>query len=216
VLPNLIVPTLRRYDLLAELIESIDFPVQHLLVIDNGGELVGLPQSEWVEQVTILRMPANLGVAGSWNLGVKSFPFADRWFICSDDVRFSPGGLQSWFDQSSPEDVTVSVEWPHWQFFAVGERVIAQVGLFDECLFPANFEDDDFRSRCEARGVTIRQIAVDHFHVRQGTVFFQHYAGENARTYPLNEAYYRAKCDRGDLTAGEWSLERRRVQEWRK
>ncbi len=33
---NLIVPVLNRYDLLDRMVGSIDYPVEHLLIIDNG------------------------------------------------------------------------------------------------------------------------------------------------------------------------------------
>jgi len=79
-LDNLIIPTLNRYDLLDKLLESIDYPVAHLLIIDNGGQysLAVDDIPELVEQVTVLNMPSNLGVASSWNLGIKSFPHYDR------------------------------------------------------------------------------------------------------------------------------------------
>jgi len=36
--------------------------------------------------MTWLHMPSNLGVADSWNLGIKSFPHDDRWFFASNDM----------------------------------------------------------------------------------------------------------------------------------
>jgi GT2 family glycosyltransferase len=86
-LENLIVPVLNRYDLLQRMLDSVDVSVEHLLVIDNG------PGSDLTfngsfKKVTVLHMPANLGVSGSWNLGIKSFPYAQRWFIASNDVVF--------------------------------------------------------------------------------------------------------------------------------
>jgi len=38
VIPNLIVPVLNRYDLLRRMLQSIDFPIRDLLIIDNGGK----------------------------------------------------------------------------------------------------------------------------------------------------------------------------------
>jgi GT2 family glycosyltransferase len=214
VIPNLVIPTLVRYDLLEKCLASIDFPVRDLIIIDNGDRLVEVSKPDTVKRMRVLSMPNNLGVAASWNLAVKCFPFDDRWFICSDDVQFSPGGLQSWFEQSSADAVVLSDEWPFFQLFSVGESVVHRVGLFDENYFPANFEDDDFEWRCKRAGVEVRRVKIAHSHVKQGTVHFGGVKNRNAETYPLNEAYYRGKMSAGDVSAGQWSLERRRNQQW--
>ena len=38
----------------------------------------------------------NLGVAASWNLGIKATPLADWWLICNSDIKFGPGDLAKW------------------------------------------------------------------------------------------------------------------------
>lgn len=220
-IPNLIVPTLTRYDLLQQLLDSVDMPVNHLLIIDNGASehskdspFKTLNVSDMFSEVTYLPMPANLGVAGSWNLGIQSFPFDDRWFICSDDVVFRPGAMAAWYEKSSRSEVTISSEWPYWQFFSVGEEAVERVGLFDANFFPANFEDDDFGLRCEHFGVPVVRIDADHNHVKQGTVHFPGLAEQNQRTYPENESYFNQKKSVGDVSAGQWSLSRRRLLHW--
>ncbi len=77
-----------------------------------------------IKELTVLTMPANLGVASSWNLGIKCFPHDTMWFICSDDVEFEPGALEAWFEASGPDRLVTSEQWPHYQFFSVGEDVI--------------------------------------------------------------------------------------------
>jgi GT2 family glycosyltransferase len=211
---NLVIPTLARYDLLERCLASIDFPVRDLLIVDNGDKLGAVSKPDLVERLRVLSMPANFGVAGSWNLAVKCFPFDDRWFICSDDVEFVAGGLATWWELSTADTVVLSDEWPFFQLFSVGQSVIEKVGLFDENYFPANFEDDDFEWRCGVAGVGVRRVKIAHRHVQQGTVRFQGVRNRNNETYPLNEAYYRGKRSAGDVSAGQWSLERRRAQEW--
>lgn len=214
VIPNLIVPVLNRYDLLERMVASIDYPVKHLLIIDNGNQLDQLHVPECVEQWTVLTMPANLGVASSWNLGIKCFPFDSVWYIASDDIVFEPGGLEALAEWSDPDRIVVSDSWPHWQLFAVGDGVVDAVGLFDEAIHPANFEDDDYEWRCNAIGIDVERRQVDHSHVKQGTVFSPQYAERNQDTYRSNEEYFRLKQLQGDLTSGEWSLERRRDNSW--
>jgi GT2 family glycosyltransferase len=159
-------------------------------------------------------MPANLGVSSSWNLGVKSFPFDEMWFIVSDDVEFDPGALEAWYLDSSPDRVVVSDQWPYFQVMSIGENVIDRVGLFDEALHPANFEDDDFEWRCREAGFKVERRGIGLKHVKQGTVHHDSYRSKNDKTYSLNEIYYAYKRSQNDLSAGEWSLERRRENSW--
>jgi GT2 family glycosyltransferase len=213
-IPNLIVPTLNRYDLLQKMLDSIDYPVEHLLVIDNGGKLKGYDVPLCVKEITTLYMPANLGVASSWNLGIKCFPFDPMWFIVSDDVVFEPGALEAWFLDSSPDRVVVSDQWPFFQVMSIGENVIDGVGLFDEGLHPANFEDDDFEWRCGLAGFPVERRGIGLSHVKQGTVFHEDFKDKNRKTYELNEEYYFQKRNGGDVSAGEWSLAVRRENSW--
>ena len=75
-LPNLIVPVLNRYDLLRRMLGSIDYPIRDLLIIDNGGKFEDMFDKDElpVKNLRVLMLPSNLGVAASWNLGIKLFP----------------------------------------------------------------------------------------------------------------------------------------------
>jgi len=74
-LNNLTVPVLNRYDLLQRMFDSLDYPIKHLLVIDNNPDSRGqTPKPDCVERMTWLHMPSNLGVADSWNLGYQIVP----------------------------------------------------------------------------------------------------------------------------------------------
>jgi GT2 family glycosyltransferase len=217
VIPVMVLPTLTRHDLAARMLASIDCDVRMLIIINNYSHAdfdakPFIPAT--VKEHHVHHMASNIGVAASWNLGIKAQPFAPWWMVVSDDVVFAPGALQSFADAAGPDKLTISSEWPHYQFFGVGEQVISQVGLFDENLYPANFEDDDYQRRCGAAGVTIEQVAVSHSHVKQATVHAPEWAAQNSRTYGLNESYHRAKIERNDLTAGQWSLDIRRTNDW--
>ena len=216
-IPVMVVPTLTRHDLLVQMLASIDYPVGFLLIVNNhpSANFEGTNAiPDVVAEYRVLNMPANLGCAGSWNLGVKVQPFSRWWFFASDDVVFAPGALEKFAGECSPDRVTICEEWPHYQFFGVGENVVERVGLFDENLFPANFEDDDYQRRCEVSGVEIHRADVGHSHVKQGTVHAPEWAASNARTYGANETYFLRKVDRGDRSAGDWSLKIRRANDW--
>jgi GT2 family glycosyltransferase len=215
-LENLIVPVLNRYDLLNRMLASVDVPVAHLLVIDNGASVMAEPLelqlNDNFAKVTHLRMPANLGVAGSWNLGIKSFPYAQRWFIASNDVVFEPGSLEA-LSQARRDEITLSGDAPHWQAFVLGDEAVSDIGLFDESLFPAYFEDNDYTRRAEFVGVNIRLADIKLRHDNSSTIKAG-YEGKNAKTYANNERHYRSKIASDDYSAGSWSLEIRRENGW--
>ncbi len=218
VLENLIVPVLNRYDLLDRMVSSIDYPVGHLLIIDNGAsnvlEDMGIDVPACVEHTTYLPMPANLGVAASWNLGIKSFPYAERWFIVSNDVQFAPGALGR-LSEARSDEITLSKMFPNWQAFALGYEAVRRVGLFDERFFPAFCEDNDYVWRAEQAGVTIRSIEVPMIHDNSSTINSdQDLLQNNFRTFPTNVALYHDKVAREDYSAGFWDVERRRLNGW--
>ena len=215
-LENLIVPVLNRYDLLERMLDSVDVPVQHLLVIDNGAsvtaESLELKLSDKFTKVTHLRMPANLGVAGSWNLGIKSFPYAQRWFIVSNDVVFRSGALEK-LATARRDEVTLTSDAPHWQAFALGDEAVNDIGLFDESLFPAYFEDNDYMRRAEFVGVNIRKLDIDLHHDNSSTIKAG-YQSKNDKTFFANQRHYQSKIEASDYSPGTWSLEIRRANGW--
>jgi GT2 family glycosyltransferase len=210
-LENLIVPVLNRYDLLQKMLDSVDVPVDHLLVIDNGSG-ADLFFSDKFANVTVLAMPANQGVAGSWNLGIKSFPYAHRWFIVSNDVVFEPGALEQ-LAQARRDEITLTGDAPHWQAFALGDEAVSDIGLFDESLFPAYFEDNDYMRRAEFVGVNIRRLDLNLTHANSSTIKAG-YMDKNAKTFASNDRYYQSKIANNDYTSGSWSLDIRRENGW--
>ena len=204
-------PVLNRYDLLQRMLDSVDVPVEHLLVIDNGTG-ADLHFSDKFENVTVLAMPANLGVSGSWNLGIKSFPYAQRWFLISNDVQFNPGALEQ-LAQARRDEITLTARFPHWQAFALGDEAVSDIGLFDESLFPAYFEDNDYTRRAEFVGVNIRRLEIDVSHENSSTIKAG-YQDKNAKTYAANDRYFQSKIANNDYTSGSWSLDIRRENGW--
>jgi glycosyltransferase involved in cell wall biosynthesis len=203
-LENLIVPVLNRYDLLQRMLDSVDVQVDHLLVIDNGTGS-DLFFSDKFQNITVLEMPANLGVSGSWNLGIKSFPYAQRWFIISNDVQFKSGALEQ-LAQARRDEITLTARFPHWQAFVLGDEAVSDIGLFDESLFPAYFEDNDYTRRAEF-------VEIDVSHENSSTIKAG-YQDKNAKTYAANDRYFERKIANNDYTAGSWSLDIRRENGW--
>lgn len=214
-LPNLIVPVLNRYDLLRRMLASIDYPIRDLLIIDNGNGFEDVFHKDElpVENLHVLMMPSNLGVAGSWNLGIKLFPHDDRWFFASNDMWYQPGDLEI-LSKARNDALTLSTHFPYFHTFAIGERVVGEIGLFDERFYPAYFEDTDFINRCQMQDVPIDHVDVGRGHDNSSTLNSNsRFQGRNNDTFQRNQKLFSAKT-RGNYWDWSWSLERRRAGEW--
>ena len=211
---KLIVPVLNRFDLLQRMIESIDVNAT-VFVINNSGAIQDDFEYDnpsiyvhWIE------LPSNLGVASSWNLGIKMLPFESRWFITSADTWFQPGALQ--LLQTAKDDaITLAESFPFWQTFAVGQKVVEQIGLFDEGLHPIYFEDNDYERRVTNAGLRIDKLPLALGHDNSSTINSSNkFAERNNVTFADNKSYYNQKQVDARFDEGHWSLIRRRQNSW--
>lgn len=210
----MIVPILARPELLEQMLASIDYPIHTLIVVDNGGAWPGpFDKHPMVENGYLLRMPSNLGVAPSWNLGIKATPFAPWWMIANFDITFPAGSLAQFDRSDAAKSLVLSGGMPPWCCFTIGEAVIDRVGLFDEKFTPAYFEDQDMEVRCRHAGIPIVQSAIPVDHANSSTLKAG-YAERNAETFTPNAEYFNAKMAAEDRSAGQWSLQRRRALSW--
>jgi hypothetical protein len=222
-IPVLGIPYYNRPDLLARCIASIDCPVTKLVIIDNSNGLP-IPQDlcgddrlenliakivpAFVDEIEIVRHP-NSGVAGAWNEIIKLFP-ADWWLISNSDIEFAPGDLEHMAQAVTDETIWKTPSQPQQpgkfygnhgaSFFAITSDCIADVGLFDENLYPAYLEDCDYSRRCDL--LNVRRFNVQGIFSRHGdekqsgsctvnaTPELQR---EGARTHDNNFSYYEGK-----------------------
>jgi GT2 family glycosyltransferase len=214
-IPNLIVPVLNRYDLLQRMLSSIDYPVRHLLIIDNGdGPNEQLQIPDRVKEITYSPMPNNLGVPGSWNLGIKCFPHNNRWFFSSADMVYEPGALEM-LGQAMPTDLTLVAARPHWQTFVVGEQVVDKIGLFDEAFYPIYFEDNDYERRARHAGINVVHMEAPCGHDNSSTINSdEHLKRLNGSTFQENRNLLRQKERSNDYSVHGWTLSGRRRNSW--
>jgi GT2 family glycosyltransferase len=213
---NLTVPVLNNYDLLQRMVSPIDYPIAHLLIIDNGRELDNLEVPSCIKQVSIFPVPSNLGVATSWNLGIKAFSYCPVFFFASADMFYNPGDLEL-LATASPQEITLHREFPNWQTFAIGEDVVQKIGLFDESLHPIYFEDTDYLRRAAFAGVSVIHKNLTGGHNNSSTIAKdKHYSQRNSETFLDNKSYYDKKVASGDLSEGRWLIERARKNTWAK
>ena len=110
-IPCIVIPVLNTYDKLQRCVESIDVPVDNLIVINNGSGVVEIPVR--ANRQTVLNMPSNLGVGPSWNLGIKCFPWVSGWVILNADAWFEPGALATFAGLFEQDRIVLGGE-PGW------------------------------------------------------------------------------------------------------
>ena len=210
---KLIVPVLNRFDLFKRMVESIDLEAT-VYVINNSGVRQDFEHSNPLVKMHWVDMPSNLGVASSWNLGIKMLPFESRWFISSADCFFRAGDLEL-LQTAKTDALTLCSQFPYYQTFAVGEEIVKTIGLFDEGLHPIYFEDNDFERRITKAGLRVDRLPLRLGHDNSSTINSDAKLSErNQFTFANNEKYFRNKVDAGRFDEGRWQLEIRRVNSW--
>jgi GT2 family glycosyltransferase len=196
------------------MVNSIDFPLE-LLIIDNGDALIHLDTPEQVS-LRIIRMPSNQGVAGSWNLGIKLYPFEKVWFFSSADTQYKPGALQE-LSQAAEDAITLTHQFPYWNTFAIGQEVVKKIGLFDESIYPIYFEDTEYTWRANAAGIKIEHKTIETHHDNSSTINSDlKLMAQNSKTFRSNEMYFASKQNNNDYSEGRWDLIRRRENNWQR
>ena len=212
-IPLIGVPTLTRHDLCDRMLASIDYPVQDLIVVDNKPDSWEPVKPELVERLHHIRLPQNLGVAGSWNLIIKTSPFAPSWCIVNDDVVFEPGSLAVMAGALRSDALQFMEVQPKWAAFAIGEDVVQRVGLFSEYYHPAYWEDTDFERRANALDVDIEQVPARVWHDNSSTLQ-SGFDILNHKSFKANAETYNARSVGEIMTGGEWDLAIRRDLSW--
>lgn len=192
-IPVLIVPVLSP-GRLGDMLASIDVPVGLRLIIDNGAGVTDADSH-------VVRLPHNIGVAASWNLGMKATIGAPWWTIVNDDIVFAPGDLGRLIDAMEAPSPRIGAL-DGFAAFGINHAALARVGWFDENYHPAYVEDCDYERRCALLDVPIIALPAGLHHERSSTIRHPRWGAANDRTYPANLAYHRAKWG-GDIRGGE-------------
>jgi len=214
--PVIVIPVLNRYDLLERCIKSIDYPVENLIIIDNGGliekDCLSLPKNSNIENRYILDMPSNLGVATSWNLGIKMTPFASGWILLNSDAHFGHGHLKKFYKESDIDEIHLAGE-PGWCCAWIGSEVVKDVGLFCEAFHPAYFEDNDYERRATRLHKKIVKSDALVYHDNSSTLLSDpSLFDKNRESFRANMELFKLRNAR--LDAGQWDLQRRINLSW--
>lgn len=164
---NICVPVLKRYDLLHELLLSLQRSTvvpECVYVINNGRDVarlnVALGAAPCKFHVVLPKVP--MGIAESWNWFIKNVP--EERLITNDDITFGPDSFSMMLREAA---CFVSCTFG-FSCFVLRDECVSRVGLFDETISPgyAYFEDRDYYNRMKIEGIAdaVVDCGVKHGH----------------------------------------------------
>jgi hypothetical protein len=95
----------------------------------------------------------------------------------------------------------------------LGEKVVKDVGLFDERFHPIYFEDNDYERRLQNAGFEANFIHAILSHDNSSTLATGFHSQNNI-TFNRNHMLYIKKENEEDFSEGNWSLQIRRDNSW--
>lgn len=209
-IPVLGFATYSRHDLADQLLASIDYPVEHLVIINNSGTKQWQPtKPDLVENLWHIEVPFGLGLVGAWNLIVKTTPYAPFWLLVNDDCVFEPGALQTIADKANPEGLGHPRVAPLWSAIVLGEGIVREAGLYDERFYPLYFDDNDYERRINEKNLLTYTIDAGIAHANSASINPE----RNAVSYQRNNQLHQAKSASND-NSWTWTLQTRRDNRW--
>ncbi len=206
--------TLARFDMAQRLIDSIDYPVEHLVIVDNSGKKEFKPRTnENIKNVWLIQVPHGLGANGAWNLIIKSTPHAKYWVIPNDDSYFAQGALQKIAENVDTTKFNFVNVNPKWSCVIPTEGSVMKAGLWDEAFHPIYFDDDDYEWRMEKLGVEFNHIDAEVLHDNSSTLKAG-YNERNSITFSRNQSLLTNKKVSEDTGVRGWTLKIRRDNRW--
>ena len=206
--------TLARFDMAQRLIDSIDYPVEHLVIVDNSGKKEFEPRTnDNIKNVWLIQVPHGLGANGAWNLIIKSTPHAKYWVIPNDDSYFAKGALQMIAENVDTTKFNFVNVNPKWSCVIPTEGSVMKAGLWDEAFHPIYFDDDDYEWRMEKLGVEFNHIDAEVLHDNSSTLKAG-YNERNSITFSRNQSLHTNKKVAEDTGVRGWSLKVRRDNRW--
>lgn len=199
-----------QFDKADRLLASLDYPIEHLVIIDNSGKQTWQPtKPQTVKHLWFIQIPFGLGLVGAWNLIVKTTPYAPYWVLVNDDAWFEPGALAVIAAQADPQTISHPIINPEWSCIVLGERVVDEVGLYDERFYPLYFDDNDYERRIQAVGIVKKQIPAIVHHENSSSLD----KAKNELSFARNMKLFQLKQETQDNSWG-WSLQTRRANRW--
>jgi GT2 family glycosyltransferase len=183
-IPVIGVPIVNGVHWLRRLINSIDYPVEELVILNNNGrgeinqELDDIAKIKhlFVEKITVCHLPANIGCSGAWNMIIKCYMKSPYWIISNHDIAFTPGFLKKMVEKAEDKEVGMvhcsEASWGDnfknegsFECFLIKDWIVQEYGLFDENLYPGYGEDLDYVLRFKEKPIKrIFSVGVPFLH----------------------------------------------------
>lgn len=194
-----ILPVLNRGDLLFTALQSIDYPIEWVVVIDNScGKNESVQQAlhackERME-LEVVTPDFNLGYGASINWGFNNR--MGPWLTMSNDMVFHPGCIERMVEHAFADPGALVIGSNQGLIASlIRSDAVAIVGTFDENFYPAYCEDFDWWRRVTLSGVRTSkapEALVDH--IGSQTIRSDlEVAQKNAPTHARNLAFYERK-----------------------
>jgi GT2 family glycosyltransferase len=207
---------------LRRMIDSIDYPVDELFIVNNNGrgelhtelEIIANTKYQYIKKVTISHMPSNIGCGGAWNLIIRSYLNAPYWIITNPDVAYSPGFLETMVREAKDRKVGMVHCSPcfhdqgSFECFLLKDWVVQSHGLFDENFYPAYVEDCDYIMRLVLQPVKRVYMNVPYLH---GEESYETTGSQVLRTEPA----LKEKIDRARYLNEHTYMEQKWCPKWR-
>jgi GT2 family glycosyltransferase len=142
------IPTLNRADLLSPALKLYqnDFFNCDIFVCDNGNQNI-----KEIGNIIVINNKENVGVGASWNqLCDKIFEKNDYALILNDDIYLGKNKkeIEKTIKKRPKAFLTAT---PDWCAFIIPKNIWTRVGRFDECFFPAYYEDNSYAYRMKLK-----------------------------------------------------------------
>lgn len=201
---NICIPVLRRYDLLRNLLMSLQASTVKpacVYVINNGLDTARLRAAlgECPAPVVIETPDNPLGVATSWNWFIDNVP--EERIITNDDVLFAPDSLERIV--ALPHDLV----WASgFSCFLIRDACVEKLGRFDEEISPGYgyYEDEDYLQRLDGRGLLPRKATAEN--IDAGVVHLKSQTLQASSHEEILEHHRRFKIAQGNYIR-KWHLE---------
>lgn len=210
------IPTLSRYDLLMNAMETIAASTRHpnvMMIIDNGGNLQEWMGSRKFPLPTQVYVPsANLGVGPSCNVAWKA---ARQYYLHSnDDVVFDPDCIRLLEEAAKAQPANhfflpFHEEGAAFTVFLASRDMFTMTGGFDEQFWPAYLEDDDLGRRMNLSGIErvyVKEAKYVHFTSSTLKSYNQVETQLHHKRFEANEQRYREKWGAAQNSPDQWLI----------
>ena len=135
------------------------FPNTEIRILDNGGQTYTRLNSNLYHQTS-----QNLGCAGGWNL-ICNIAFnilkLDKVIISNEDNFYSEEYIEALYEQCTPTNISGTYDRAfEFSLFCIHKDTYNKIGMFDENIIHAAYEDNDYKYRCKLHGVSISCLGV--------------------------------------------------------